>query len=496
MFEAAEVGNQVDKPTYQAQEPQLRADLLAAQAALAQSPRSVLVIIAGVEGAGKADTINLLHSWMDARGIEVYAPWDVTDEERERPRMWRFWRVLPPAGRIGVMFGSWYTGPIVARSRGESDDLGFQVDLHRIVQLERMLVNEGIVVVKFWLHLSKAGQKQRLKKLEKNPATAWGVTKQSWKLHKKYRPYVVAAEEALRRTSTGFAPWHIVEATDERYRNLAVATTLLRAMQGAVTEGSADPPPAPPAELPVPQPANVLRHLDYSLALPRDEYRQRRDQAAAELGVLARKLHGAGRSLLLVFEGPDAAGKGGAIRRLTEAMDPRNYQVVSVAAPTDEERAHPYLWRFWRRVPRLGRVMIYDRSWYGRVLVERIEGFAREAEWRRAYAEINGFEEELAEAGILLVKFWLAITSDEQLKRFQDRHLKAYKQYKLTEEDWRNRTKWDAYEAAACDMIERTSTASAPWVPVEANDKYWARVKVMETVCDHLRRGLKNGGQP
>jgi polyphosphate kinase 2 (PPK2 family) len=191
-----------------------------------------------------------------------------------------------------------------------------------------------------------------------------------------------------------------------------------------------------------------------------------------------------------LVEGPDAAGKGGVIRRITQSMDARLYRLMSVAAPTDEERARPYLWRFWRALPRVGRSTIYDRSWYGRVLVERVEGFAAAEEWRRAYGEINAFEEQLAGAGTIIRKFWIALSADEQLKRFKDRQVTPYKQYKITEEDWRNRAKWGAYEAAACDMIERTSTEHAPWVLVEGNDKLWARVKVMKTVVEALEKEL------
>src|SRR5262245_21599234 len=194
--------------------------------------------------------------------------------------------------------------------------------------------------------------------------------------------------------------------------------------------------------------------------------------------------------MLLVFEGPDAAGKGGSIRRLTQAMDARLYQVISVAAPTDEERAHPYLWRFWRHLPRMGRVTIYDRSWYGRVLVERVEGFCRTADWQRAYGEINAFEKQLTDFGVILIKFWLTISPEEQLARFKDRQTTPYKQYKITEEDWRNRNKWDFYEAAACDMIEKTSVETAPWVLVEANNKEWARIKVLKSIVRRLKEEL------
>ena len=236
----------------------------------------------------------------------------------------------------------------------------------------------------------------------------------------------------------------------------------------------------------------MINRLDLSLALETGPYKTELVQAQGELGLLSRRLRKHQRSLILVFEGPDAAGKGGAIRRLTVAMDARDYQVISVAAPTDEERAHPYLWRFWRHLPHQGQVTIYDRSWYGRVLVERVEGFARPDQWQRAYEEINEFEEQLTDFGIIVLKFWLAISPDEQLRRFQDRQVTAHKQYKLTEEDWRNRDRWDSYEAAACEMIEKTGTEAAPWVLVEANNKEWARVKVIKSVVQHVKAALNS----
>ncbi|HEV8322074.1 MAG TPA: polyphosphate:AMP phosphotransferase, partial [Myxococcota bacterium] len=237
--------------------------------------------------------------------------------------------------------------------------------------------------------------------------------------------------------------------------------------------------------------ANVLRRLDLRVALSPEAYEKKLLRLQGRLNRLTRRLYEEQRSVILVFEGPDAAGKGGAIRRLIQAMDARSYQVISIAAPTDEERAHPYLWRFWRHLPRLGRVTIYDRSWYGRVLVERVESFCAPADWRRAYAEINAFEEQLSEFGIVVAKFWLAVSPEEQLRRFRDRQTTPYKQYKITEEDWRNRAKWDAYEAAACEMVEKTSTAYAPWALVEANDKSWARVKVLREVVRRLEGALR-----
>jgi polyphosphate:AMP phosphotransferase len=488
MFEIAELGSTVDKQLYSEEAPKLRLQLLDAQRRLGRSNISVLVLVGGVEGAGKPETVNLLLEWMDPRGIETHALWRISDEEAERPPMWRFWRVLPPKGRMGIFFGSWYSQPIIDRVFGRIGRAGLDRALERTVELERMLSAEGTVFVKLWLHLSKPLQKQRLKALERDRLQRWRVTKQDWKFYKHVDDFRQVSEHVLQRTGTAEAPWHIIEAADPRYRNLAVARALLAAMEKRL----AVPPPAKREKPPLPSPpaVNILRSLDLGVTIDEKESKERLAEKSAELGQLMRKLREKGRSMLLVFEGQDAAGKGGAIRRLTQAMDSRDYQVIAFAAPTDEERARPYLWRFWRHLPGSGRVAIYDRSWYGRVLVERIEGFCSPDEWQRAFAEINAFEEQLIESGNLLLKFWLQVSQDEQLRRFQDRQETPYKQYKLTEEDWRNRAKWDAYEAAACDMIGKTSTAEAPWTLVEANSKEWARLKVLKTVVKRLKQAL------
>jgi polyphosphate:AMP phosphotransferase len=490
MFESAEVGHIIDRETYSREAPAVRTALLHAQNELAVSPFSLVVVVGGVEGAGKSETVNLLLEWMDARGIQTHALWLPTDEERERPPMWRFWRQLLPQGRTAIFFGSWYSQPIIDRVFGRIGRSKLDRALTRIVEFERMLHQEGTILVKFWMHLSKAVQKARLKALAADPRQSWRVTDLDWKYFKRYDEFRKVSEQALRRTSTAEAPWTLVEATDPRYRNLTVARTLLGAIRQRLDKPKAPLPPAP-AVVTQPRPVNVLRNLDLSVTLDRKEYNDRLLHYQGELNLLTRRLYEERRSMLLLFEGPDAAGKGGAIRRLTAAMDARNYQVISVAAPTDEEKARPYLWRFWRHLPRLGRVTIYDRSWYGRVLVERVEGFARPDEWQRAYAEINAFEEQLTDFGIILLKFWLAVSPQEQLRRFQERELTPYKQYKLTEEDWRNRDRWDAYEAAACDMIEKTSSGDAPWVLVEADIKEWARVKVLRTVVHRLKELFK-----
>jgi polyphosphate kinase 2 (PPK2 family) len=282
--------------------------------------------------------------------------------------------------------------------------------------------------------------------------------------------------------------------SDDRYRKMAVGKTLLSALERrlAAAPGSHERSQAKPAPISVrdEKGTNVLRALDLGKVLAKKDYGDRLEKLQGKLNQLSRHRRFADKSLVCVFEGPDAGGKGGAIRRVTRSLDARVYRVIPVAAPTEEERAQPYLWRFWRHVPRKGHAVIFDRSWYGRVLVERVESFCSEEDWRRAYAEINDFEEQLVQSGSVLCKFWLQVSEEEQLRRFQERKQTGFKQFKITDEDWRNREKWGAYERAACDMIDQCSTEIAPWTLVAANDKYSARVHVLQTLCDRLESAL------
>jgi AMP-polyphosphate phosphotransferase len=492
MFENAELGHKVDKETFKHEAPGLRSALLEAQHDMAAAAKfSVVVIVAGVGGGGKSEAVNLLLEWLDAHGIETHAMREPTDEERQRPPMWRFWRALPRRGRMGIFFGAWHAGPILDRvlDRISGPELDQAID--RIVDFEGMLVREGVLIVKIWLHLSRDAQKKRLKKLEDDPRQRWRDMKRDWKLFQLYEVHRSVSEHVLRRTATAESPWNIIEGSNRRYCHLTVARVLLEAIRGKLEKVNAAPAPPPSSPVSLTPPAvNLINQLDMGRQLDRTVYEQALAEGQGELGELTNRLARRHRSLILVFEGPDAAGKGGTIRRLTTAMDARDYQVLATSAPSDEERDHPYLWRFWRHLPPLGRVTIYDRSWYGRVLVERVEGYARPDEWQRAYEEINEFEQQLTDSGMIVIKFWLAITPDEQLRRFREREATDYKQYKLTAEDWRNRDRWETYEAAACEMIEKTGTESAPWVLVEANHKDWARVKVLRTVVERARAAL------
>jgi polyphosphate:AMP phosphotransferase len=508
MFESAELGRAVTKKAFERAVPDLRVELVELQQRLRRADFPVLALFAGVNGAGKSETIKVLNEWMDPRWILNSAYRPPSEEERERPRFWRYWRDLPAKGQLGLLLSAWYSRPFLDRVYGNGSWADYDVILAEIAAFERVLADDGAVILKFWMHLDRAQQKQRLKSLEKDPLQSWRITSLDWKHWKSYDRFVEVAEHTIRGTSTARAPWMIVEGTDPRYRSLTVATALRdalrarldrvdrRAAEGglfgaraAAGEGSADDPVT--SSLADPLRHTVLTELDMDLTVSPREYRRELPRLEARVNSLFRELKGRKTSLVCVFEGWDAAGKGGAVRRLANVVDARDCRVIPVGEPTDEEAAHHYLWRFWRQIGRAGRVTIFDRSWYGRVLVERVEGFAAEPDWRRAYTEINEFERQLTDFGIVLVKFWLHITSDEQLRRFKQRQEIAYKRWKLTDQDWRNREKWAAYETAVQDMVERTSTVGAPWTLVEGNCKRHARLKVLRTVAEALEAALE-----
>ncbi len=492
MFESAELGHRIDKVIYDNEVPKLREALLEAQIDLAKLAKfQVIILISGVDGAGRGDTVNLLNEWMDPRFIETHGMGDPSDEELDRPMMWRFWRALPPKGKTGVFLGSWYTWPILNRVRGTTKTADLDQSLERAKRLERMLVDEGALVLKFWMHLSKDKQEKRLKLLEADPKTRWRVTQRDWKHFKLYDRFRRVHESVIRHTSTAEAPWIIVEGFDARYRSLTVGRVILDAIQKRLTETSSitsevhAPPPLPSIDQ-----LNIIKTLDLTQKMDKKTFQDELEKYQGRLALLSRHPKFQDITVIAMFEGNDAAGKGGAIRRISGALDARYYNIIPIAAPTEEERAQPYLWRFWRHIPRRGRVTIFDRSWYGRVLVERVENYCSKADWMRAYSEINDFEAQLVRHNIVMIKFWLAISADEQLRRFKEREKIGFKRFKITEEDWRNREKWEDYEIAVCDMVDRTSTEIAPWTLVEANDKNFARIKILKTLCQSIEAAI------
>lgn len=486
MFESLEIGRKVSKEEFRARELELRVELLDLQRRLRESESPVLVLISGVEGAGKASVLHRLLEWLDPRGVATHAFWDETDDERDRPYYWRFWRRLPGKGEITFMFGSWYTKPIIDRVFKRNRKADFERALVRIREFEKLLTDDGAKVLKLWFHLSSKAQQRRLASDVKA-----GLHGRPWMkaFARRYERFASVSQQAIHFTDTGFCPWHLIEATDARYRDLAAGVALRDCLHAAVA-GDQLPPPVE-AELPeLAGQETVLDRVDLSASVTRPQYERRLRKDQRRLGRLAWQARDAGINTVAVFEGWDAAGKGGAIRRMTYALDPRLYRVIPIAAPTDEERAHHYLWRFWRQIPRGGYFTIYDRSWYGRVLVERVEGFAEPAEWRRAYREINEFEDQLTEFGTVVLKFWLHISPEEQLARFKEREKTPWKMHKITEEDWRNRERWDDYAQAVHEMVLRTNTPACPWHLVPANDKKHARLEVLETTIEAIEAAL------
>ena len=493
MFELAELGHKISNEVYKKQIPDLRTALLSIQQQLKDCDFPVYILISGVNGAGKGRVIKLLNEWLDARYMRTNAYDKTSLEERERPRMWRFWRTMPENGTIGIYVGSWYSVPISKRVKKKINDTQLKNQLVLVNELEQELVASGALIIKCWLHMSKKAQKKRFKALDKNPETRWQVTKQDKKNLKKYDDFIRVAETVLKGTSSREAPWLVVDGKDIRHSSLTVGQHILQRMTKHIECWRSQQAKKIVGVETIKHNTGqrtLLDSLDLSLHLEKKEYYKKLAHYQGKLSKLARAAHERKISSIMVFEGWDAAGKGGAIRRLTSAMDARNYQIIRIAAPTDEERLHHYLWRFWRHLPRAGKVTIYDRSWYGRVLVERIEGFAADQEWQRAYSEIVNFEEALTSHGIQLLKFWIHIDEDEQLRRFKEREKISYKQHKITEEDYRNRDKWQAYELAVDDMVAKTSSRNVPWILVEGNDKRYARIEVLKNVCNKLEELL------
>ncbi len=495
MFEAVKVGRKLSKTAWKEQLPELRTQLLDAQQRAKAAGIPVIVLVAGMEGAGKGEVVNRLTEWLDARDLQVHAFWDETDEERDRPRNWRFWRVLPAAGEIAILFGGWYQCPIEQRVLGGWSDADLEQELRRIREFERMLLADGALVIKFWYHFSEKDQRKRLKTLARDDRSRWKMLPKKTNLAEHYNAFEHAADLVVRRTDIGTAPWYIIEASNSRYRDATTGSTLLRAIETRLAEGFRESPEDEHYHAPTPLPESdaqvtVIDTLDLDRTIDAEAYGDQLQALQAELNELTWQAYKAKRSTVLVIEGVDAAGKGGAIRRIANAVDARLRRVISIAAPTDEEKAHHYLWRFWRHIPRAGRMIVFDRSWYGRVLVERVEGFTAHRRWRRAYLEINDFEEQLVSSGIIVLKFWLQISKDEQLARFKAREEIAYKQHKITDEDWRNREKWDEYKHAVNEMVIRTSTEHAAWHLIAGNDKHYARIELLQRVCDQLKAAL------
>ena len=456
----------------------------------------VMVVFEGWGASGKGTMISRLIQPLDPRGFKVFTIQAENEEEHMHPFLWRFWTKTPAKGRMHIFDRSWYRRVITEQMDAPMDQKRLDAAYHQILSFEEQLSADGTLIIKFFLHISADEQEKRLKKLERSSETKWRVTKADWKHFKQYKAYLPMYDHMLEQTDMSWAPWHVIEATDREYAAVKVMTIVAGMIEERLNEENAKESRSHLAEraqeeLPGTEETmrtTVLDGVDVSLTMTKEDYKKRLSVLQKELTRLQNEMYLKRIPVVVALEGWDAAGKGGAIKRLTEPLDPRGYEVVPTAAPNDIEKAHHYLWRFWRAMPKDGHMTIFDRTWYGRVMVERIEGFCSQAEWRRAYREINQMEQNLTDHGVIVLKFWLQIDKDEQERRFNERMEDPEKQWKITDEDWRNREKWDAYVKAVDEMILRTSTTYAPWTIVEADSKYYARIKILETVV----RALKN----
>ena len=504
MLEKIDLSRKAEKEVYRQAKETYGPRLGLAQRRLKEAGIPVLILFDGMDAAGKGTQINRLIQFLDPRGFDVYASSRVTEDEAMRPFLWRFWTLMPENGRIAVFDRSWYRKVREDRFEGRTAKKELAEAFRDICSFEKQLTDSKAVIIKLFLYISREEQKKRFKKLEESGETAWRVTKEDWKRNEDYDRYLKINEEMLERTDTEYAPWTIIEATDKSYGAMKILKTVTETLEDALAKTAEEErlkeekkksaetllkAGENPAENSRYQ-NGVLSGIDLSKTMTREAYKKEIDRLQKKLELLHSELYRLRIPVVLGFEGWDAGGKGGAIRRLTSHLDPRGYQVCPTAAPNDVEKKHHYLWRFWNRMPKAGHIAIFDRTWYGRVMVERIEGFCREEEWRRAYQEINEMESHLVNAGAVVLKFWLQIDKDEQKRRFEERMRIPEKQWKITDEDWRNREKWDQYELAVNEMLVRTSTTYAPWIVVEGNCKYYARVKVLRTVVEALEKKI------
>ncbi|MCU0297394.1 MAG: polyphosphate:AMP phosphotransferase [Candidatus Nanopelagicales bacterium] len=491
MLEVSEVGNKVAKEAYKAEVPSLRVGLVNAQYDLRNADFPVIIWIAGDDRIAANQMVNRLNEWLDTRfvGTRVFA--EQTQEEEERPTLWRLWRALPPKGQAAIFAGGLMRAATM-RVNDEMSEEQFSKWLRHVEGMQAQLVADGALVLKFFLHTPEDKQRKKLRKAEKDPETGWWIDQRDWAALEKMGPTLPVAERILRETSAPGAPWTIVESTDSRYRDLTVGRTILAALTARLEQKSVTGPSLAQSVFgELDGEATVLSKVDLSQDLDKETYRAELAKQQAKLYKLSIEARKRGISSVLAFEGWDAAGKGGVIRRVTQSLEAGDYRVNPVAAPTPEELRYPYLWRFWQHMPPAGRFAIFDRTWYGRVLVERVEGFASPDEWQRAYDEIADFEAQMVERGYFVAKFWLHISPEEQLARFKAREETPYKQHKITEEDYRNRERWDDYVQAIDQMVLRTTSAKAPWHVIPANSKYNARVTVLKAITEGLKRTLR-----
>ena len=473
----------------------LREDLMALQQEIRAAEIPVVIVIEGLSASGKGTMLGKLVEGLDARGYQAHPIRKPDCVEEAYPLMRRYWMNMPKKGDIALFCSSWY-GELNKACLAHEEDVQeiLPQRLNEIISMESQLVCDGALILKFFLHISRQEQYDRLKGMENKKSTTWHVVSEDHEQNKRYDEYMKGMDNLMSITNLKGAPWHILDSTDLKACGREIYETVIRTFKDTLAARKSGLRPWDVPMLPNLSPISSLgfpplktidlnKHLDAP-------YKDERKKLTKKLKKLQEKLYRQGIPLVAAFEGWDAAGKGGAIYRLISALDARGFDVAPISAPTPLELSHHYLWRFFKELPPKGHITVFDRTWYGRVMVERVEGFCTQPQWQRAYEEINRFEKLWTDSGAILCKFWLQIDENTQLQRFNDRKEDPEKEWKLTEEDWRNRDKWPQYEQAVDEVLQRTHTAHAPWTVVEANDKEYARIKVLRTVVDAIEKRL------
>lgn len=492
MLETVDLSLETPKEQFRRVFPEMEARLRRLQYACREAKVPVIIVLEGWDAAGKGTLISSLIERLDPRGYKVHATHGPTLEEAMRPFLWRFWLKLPNDGDWAIFDRSWYGRVFVERFEKFIKRRAWERAWDEINQFERQLADHGTVLVKLFLHISKKEQKRRMKELLADKYQRWKVEKKDLRNHRAYEAWRRIYDETFEKTSTTWAPWTIVEAEDRRYATLKAVETITAAVEEKLRQKKTRAQVVSQAPLPKlrTNPRTLLDRVDLSVSLEEDAYKTQLAKYQARFRELSFQLFKHRIPCVIGFEGWDAAGKGGAIKRLIAPLDPRAYDVIPIGVPKGEEFTHHYLWRFWRHFPKAGHIAVFDRTWYGRVLIERVDHLSGDA-WKRAYQEINEFEAMMVSFGAVLCKFWIHISKQEQLRRFRERERIEYKRYKITPDDWHNRSKWNDYERAVGEAIIRTSTTYAPWTIVEGNQKRWARVKVLRTVCEAIEKRLE-----
>ncbi|SMF16554.1 polyphosphate:AMP phosphotransferase [Alteromonadaceae bacterium Bs31] len=476
----------LSKDEYKQRVRELRTELVQLQHQVRKRKKPVIIVIAGDDRSGRHETINALSSWMDPRFLSINAYGPSQHEDDTRPFFWRFWRDLPAAGQIAIYLRDWTSSSLVQYLNGEISEKKLRKREQYIRNFEKKHTDDGALMIKCWLHISEEKLRERVAEVSDTPF----FDKKDALALKNYPEAMKAIQQTIDATSTHDNHWYVINGDDDRNRNLQVGEIIRNQLQLWLSNGDREPEPMLAETYPSER-ININMDPEPEENRPdKKECKKKLKKLQTTLREQVVMLQKQGIPICIVFEGWDAAGKGGAVRRLVAPLDAGFYRIKPVAKPSEDEYARNYMWRFWREVPRNGEMVIFDRSWYGRVLVERVEGFASEKEWQRAFKEINDFEEQLTIHNAVVIKFWINISKEEQLRRFQERENTEYKKYKITEEDYRNRNRWDDYVLAVEDMIERTSTEEAPWSVINTDFKDKARVMVLETVVEAFKKKL------